>query len=309
MSAPAAGPAPIIVIKKAAEEEHGHHGGAWKVAYADFVTAMMAFFLLLWLLSATSEEQKKGIADYFDPNTSVSNSRSGSGGVMGGTAMAPQGAMTASSQAFELRRNKTASTDEQEEQSTMAQLAPSKAEGTAGTITEADAVATAMAASKAAEEQAFDAMEAQLKQAISEREDLGAMREGLLVDRTEEGLRIQLVDQQNFPMFERGSPQMRSQARTMVGTIVQVIANSPNKLSIRGHTDALPLTSRAGYDNWNLSSDRAIDTRRALLQGGLDPSRVANVAGLADTDPLVPADPLDGRNRRMSIILLRQAPR
>jgi chemotaxis protein MotB len=287
--------AAVIIKKHGDEHEHGHHGGAWKVAYADFVTAMMAFFLLLWLLNATSEEQKKGIADYFDPNISASSSRSGSGGVLGGTTLAPKGAMTSDSSQFELVRNERMSPVEQSD--TNAQK----------TEIQPDAAQLAAEQAEKEEETRFKQIEESLREVFDKQPELRSLQQNLLIDRTGEGLRIQLIDQQNYSMFERGSAYMTPEARHLVAQIVQVVNQVRNKLSIRGHTDARPFVSRAGYDNWNLSSDRALDTRLALLEGGLDPVRIANVAGLADTDPLVP-DTLDARNRRMSIILLREAP-
>jgi chemotaxis protein MotB len=289
------GAAVSIIIKKHGDDhEHAHHGGAWKVAYADFVTAMMAFFLLLWLLSATTEEQKKGIADYFDPNVSASSSRSGSGGVLGGTSLAPKGAMTSDSSQFELLRNQ--------------RLSPVEESDTQAQKTEIETQNAKLEAEKAQkeEEERFKAVEKSLKEAMEKQPELKNLAQNLLIDSTAEGLRIQLIDQQNYSMFERGSAYMTPEARRLVAQIVQVVNQLNNKLSIRGHTDARPFVSRAGYDNWNLSSDRALDTRLALLEGGLDPRRISNVTGLADGEPLVP-DPLDARNRRMSIILLREA--
>ncbi|GIL40493.1 flagellar motor protein MotB [Roseiterribacter gracilis] len=285
--------ASIIIKKHGDDHEHGHHGGAWKVAYADFVTAMMAFFLLLWLLNATSEEQKKGIADYFDPNVSASSSRSGSGGVLGGTTLAPKGAMTSDSSNFELKRNE--------------RLAPVEEADTVSQETKIETEAKAAAEqARKEEEERFKSVEKALKETLEKQPELKNLAQNLLIDSTAEGLRIQLIDQQNYSMFERGSAYMTPEARRLVAQIVQVVNQLNNKLSIRGHTDSRPFVSRAGYDNWNLSSDRALDTRLALLEGGLDPRRISNVTGLADGEPLVP-DPLDARNRRMSIILLREA--
>jgi chemotaxis protein MotB len=249
----------------------------------------------LWLLTATSDEQKQGIADYFDPNASTSSSRSGSGGVLGGTTLAPRGAMTSDAAQFDMVRNQRLSpVEEADAQAQRAEIQPDNAKATAAQ--EADQE----------EEARFKKVEDALKEAVEKQPDLKNLAQNLLIDRTGEGLRIQLIDRQNYSMFERGSAYMTPEARRLVAQIVQVVNQVNNKLSIRGHTDARPFVSRAGYDNWNLSSDRALDTRLALLEGGLDPKRIANVAGLADTEPLV-ADVLDDRNRRMSIILLREA--
>ncbi len=255
------GPAASIIIKKHADDhEHPHHGGAWKVAYADFVTAMMAFFLLLWLLNATSEEQKAGIADYFDPNVSASSSRSGSGGVLGGTTLSPKGAMTSDSSQFELLRNK--------------RLSPVEEADTNAQQAEIETMNAKLEAEKAQkeEEERFKAVEKSLKEAMDKQPELKSLAQNLLIDSTAEGLRIQLIDQQNYSMFERGSAYMTPEARRLVAQIVQVVNQLNNKLSIRGHTDSRPFVSRAGYDNWNLSSDRALDTRWRCSKAGWIPS-------------------------------------
>jgi chemotaxis protein MotB len=285
----------IIVIKKIKKADHGHHGGAWKVAYADFVTAMMAFFLLMWLLNATTEEQKRGISDYFSPQA-VSKSASGAGGLLGGQAVSSPGAMssrTASpSASIELKPTSGADAGDAEEEGGV----------------KSDAEKAALAEREAAENRAFDQAEEEIRQAIEEDPDLQKLAENLLIDRTREGLRIQVIDRKGHPMFALGSARMFERTRKLMAKIAVAIKKLPNQVAIAGHTDAIPFRSgRTGYGNWELSAERANSSRRALVGGGLDAKRVERVVGKAATDPLVPDDPTSARNRRISIVILRDA--
>jgi chemotaxis protein MotB len=272
-----------IIIKKVKKVEGGHHGGAWKVAYADFVTAMMAFFLLLWLLSVTTDTQKAQISAYFAPaDPRVAQTLSGAGGVMGGTSMSKQGAMSSQS----------------------SPVSPSHEPMDEGK-TQDDAKQDA--ATDKQDEQSFAKVEDQIKQAMQSAPDLAAMAQNLLVDQTPEGLRIQIVDQEGKPMFELGSAKPLPQAVRLLNMLAHVVKELPNKISIRGHTDSRPYGKDAAYTNWELSSDRANASRRVMLEGGLSIARVENVQGKADREPLVPADPEAAKNRRISIILLKQS--
>jgi len=292
---------PIIVIKKVKKAAHAHHGGAWKVAYADFVTAMMAFFLLLWLLNATTDEQKRGIADYFTP-AAVSSSKSGAGALLGGQSISTPGSLqnkaSMPSVAVKLRATSGA-TDGEDELDT----------GGSGAETEGAATEEEIRqAMEDREEERFRQAEEELKQAIQENPELRAMAENLIVDRTTEGLRIQIVDQEGKPMFLSGSAEMLDRTRALMAKVAQIIQSLPNQISISGHTDATKFRGRrAGYGNWELSTGRALASRRALIAGGIATDRIANVVGKAATDPLVPEEPGSARNRRISIVLLRQS--
>ena len=269
-----------IIIKRVKKVSGGHHGGAWKVAYADFVTAMMAFFLLLWLLSTTTEEQKKKIADYFSPtDPRISQSESGAGGVMGGTTISEEGAMS------ETTANAVDSDSTSEENKRQ------KADD------ETDKQ----------DEKTFKTLEEEIKQAIENSPELKEFINNLIIDMTPEGLRIQIVDQDGKPMFELGSPTPLPQTVKILTVVAGVIKDAPNKVSVRGHTDSKPYNKDASYGNWELSSDRANASRRILLTGGLETARVENVQGKADREPLDPNDPSAARNRRISIILLKQS--
>jgi chemotaxis protein MotB len=270
---------PIIIIKKKKKVEGGHHGGAWKVAYADFVTAMMAFFLLLWLLNVTTKEQKLGIAEYFAP-TSVSESSSGAGGVMGGQSMVSPGAQ-----------------DDPLAPITAVQPVPPTGEtGEGGTQGEEGAP------DANAKEIAKEVMEA-----IEDNPDLAEMKENIRVDETPEGVRIQIVDTDGRSMFPSGSAKMYEWTQALLKEVAAVIAPLPNAVSIRGHTDGAPFRGLGGYNNWDLSTDRANASRQVLANSGLDQARLANVTGKADRDHFLPADPLNPQNRRISIVLLKDA--
>jgi chemotaxis protein MotB len=369
---------PVIIIKKRKKVAHAHHGGAWKVAYADFVTAMMAFFLLLWLLAVTTSEQRQGIADYFTP-ASVSRQTSGSGGVLGGITITVPGAQVSPSSPIAIEEIPSQgrpgfaseAADDAEEptaptggaQGTLAglgregnadgtglagneqgigregdqggrgvrfmsrppdgQAPPPDATGGNATLDpqtlallEADPEALARlaaegqavldAVARAAREQAqFDRAEAQLRQAIQQIPDLQQVQQNLVIDQTPEGLRIQIVDREGYSMFPSGSANLLPQTRRLLQLVAQAVQGLPNRLAISGHTDSTPFP-RGNYDNWDLSADRANASRRALLEAGLQGARIAEVVGRADTDHIFPDEPNSPRNRRISIVLLRE---
>lgn len=303
-----------IIIKKIKKGGHGHHGGAWKVAYADFVTAMMAFFLLLWLLNATTEEQKAGLADYFSP-ASVSNPNSGSGGVLGGVTISVDGNQVSAGgpseggatlpipPAAERAREITGEeTDAEEPVVEETGLRESNSDDAQQDVNE-DSVDELLAKR---EQEQFEAAEEALRDAIEAVPDLEALQDNLLIEQTPEGLRIQLIDQEGFAMFASGSAKANEQLVQLIGLIAEVVTQMPNKLSISGHTDSVPYPEAHDYTNWELSSDRANAARRLLINAGVDRSRVANVQGRADTEPLLPEDTTDPSNRRIGIVLLRE---
>ena len=307
---------PIIIIKKIKTVRHGHHGGAWKVAYADFVTAMMAFFLLLWLLQATTEEQKLGIADYFAP-TSVSRSNSGSGGLMGGSTFTKKGArpndQTPVGVIIKLPTNPPDwdNTGDPVESTVTDETGAGGDDGGAPEEPEINEQAEAerieeMLAKR--EEEQFAQAEQALREAIEAVPELQGLINNLLIDQTPEGLRIQLVDEEGKSMVPSGSAKMFDHTHKLIRLVVDAIMQLPQQVAIKGHTDAAPFINNRGYSNWELSTDRANSSRRALLAAGLPAARIASVIGLADTDHLDQGDPLSPRNRRISIILLRENP-
>jgi chemotaxis protein MotB len=280
---------PIYVIKKI-KKGGGHHGGAWKVAYADFVTAMMAFFLLLWLLNVTTEEQKLGISDYFDPTPQISQQTSGAGGMLGGVSMSTQGVR---------------STDLKDPIPNQTIAQPQKAPKVGEPDLEKVQQEKLEKEVERREEEEFKKVKAQIEQAINDNPELKALSKNVVVDMTPEGLRIQIVDQEGAAMFASGSDKMFEKTQKLMQMVAGVIKTMPNQVSVRGHTDGVPYKgANPDYTNWELSSDRANASRVALMQGGLAQNKIANVVGKADTDHFVAGQPLDARNRRISIILL-----
>ncbi|TQV80591.1 flagellar motor protein MotB [Denitrobaculum tricleocarpae] len=289
----------IIIIKKVKKGGHGSHGGAWKIAYADFVTAMMAFFLLMWLLANTTEEQKKGIADYFTPTTRVSSTTSGSDGVLGGQTVTEEGAMISDRSAIGIQVTLPPAEESEPDPD-----APP--EETAAAKAAREAEEAARKAKFEEETKQFDEAKAALKRAIIEAPELSELVNNLVVDNTPEGLRIQLVDQDGKSMFPSGRADMFEHTAKLMALVVKAIGDLPQNISIKGHTDATPFSGANGYSNWELSTDRANASRRALIDSGLTPERVVSVVGRAAMDPLIIEDPRSPQNRRISIILLRE---
>ena len=271
---------PKIIVKKIYPAEHGHHGGAWKVAYADFVTAMMAFFLLMWLLGATTEKQRKSIADYFSP-TLVETKResAGSNGLLGGSSLtdrdsyphkASQTGTRALTVPLDAQGGPDAGGGSQLRKEDMKQFAKVK-----------------------------DRLNAQLQTA-----KLRKLRNHVRFVPTREGLRIDLIDNADYSMFALGTTAFNTEAAELVGTVAQAVAAMPNQVSIRGHTDSLPFGDPRAMNNWMLSSGRAEATRRKLATGGVTERRFERIEGVADRDPFIAKDPSDPRNRRVSVTLL-----
>ena len=304
----AANEAPVIIIKRVKKVQHGGgHGGAWKVAYADFVTAMMAFFLLLWLLNVTTDEQRRGLADYFTP-ASVSRSTSGSGGVMGGQSMALEGARRTENMRVGVPKPMSSTDDENQEISEDEDQDPSRAG--AGNAEQTDKELTEEELNELLaerEEKMFAAAEKALRDAIATTPELSRLADSLVIDQTDEGLRIQIIDQERFTMFPLGSSEMYGHTKKMLEQVAKVIVNLPNKVAVTGHTDATPYTKSSGYSNWELSTDRALASRRVLVEYGLGAGRITRVVGKAAGELLVPEDPTSPRNRRISMVLLREA--
>ena len=285
--------APILIKKVKKSGGHGHHGGAWKVAYADFVTAMMAFFLLMWLINTTSPQQKRGIADYFAP-ASVSQSTSGSGGILGGTALGDQGAKSDGSQTV------------------IQQLAPeapdkTKDAGKSSTAASADPTQAAKDAAAKKEADEFQSAAQSLRQAMQDLPELAELSKQVLVDQTPEGLRIQLIDQEGRSMFEPGSAVPNDRARLLLRAVAKVVNQLHNRITVAGHTSATAQGYKSG-DDWALSAARANASRSVLEGAGVQADRIYQVSGKANSDPLYADDPTLPGNRRIAIVLLREAP-
>jgi chemotaxis protein MotB len=287
--------APVVIKKVKKGGGHGHHGGAWKVAYADFVTAMMAFFLLMWLINTTSPEQKRGIADYFAP-ASVSETTSGSGGILGGTALGEDGSKGAGSMAIiEQMAPESRNPDDGAKLDAAKQNAP-----------EASTEALREALMKR-EEAAFASAAQSLRQALQDMPELAELSKNIIVDVTPEGLRIQLVDQEGRSMFNQGQAEPNDRAKLLLRAVAKVINQLPNRISVYGHTSMNANGSRSEGD-WRLSAGRADASRRVLQGAGVDADRIYQVSGKASSEPLYPDDPTLPGNRRIAIVLLREAP-
>ncbi|HVZ29184.1 MAG TPA: flagellar motor protein MotB [Asticcacaulis sp.] len=287
--------APVLIKKVKKVSGGGHHGGAWKVAYADFVTAMMAFFLLMWLINTTSPEQKRGVADYFAP-ANVSQSTSGSGGILGGNALGDDGDKNEGTMSFiDQMAPKPPDTQDRDGKSTDA---AAKNKSTNDSESEA----------QKHEQAAFQSAAESLRQALQDMPELAELSKNILVDQTPEGLRIQLIDQEGRSMFDQNSTVPNDRCKLLLRAVAKVINQLPNRISITGHTSGVAGQSGQNPRDWALSSDRA-DAARSVLQGaGVDEDRIAQVAGKAAKEPLYPDDPSLAGNRRIAIVLLREAP-
>lgn len=270
-----------IIIKKINAGHHGHHGGAWKVAYADFVTAMMAFFLLLWLLSSVSSEKLSGIAQYFEPTVGIAGQKGI--GFEGGQSKSEEGTNSFERQAG-IEYGVTQKGD----------IISNPERGTEVKLEEI-------------ENQKFAIVEGELKKAIVSDSQLSQFQDSIAFEITPEGLQIRITDQDKFPMFKENSAELETYTKNILIKIVSLIKYSPNHISIAGHTDADQTSMPKNYTNWELSADRANSTRRFIVEQGISPDQIARVIGRADTDPIDPANPNSSRNRRVTITLLRNS--
>jgi chemotaxis protein MotB len=284
-----------IIKKKRRKAAHAHHGGSWKIAYADFVTAMMAFFLLLWLISMTTPEQKQGLADYFAP-PHISETTSGSGGVMGGTALNESGAQMAGSTIDAISVPKPG----------LQEAAVSNEDADDGARFEA--VDASQIDVRSEQDQFFHSAAASIRQAWQAMPEIAELSDNLLIEETEEGLNIQIVDQQGEPMFPEGSKYPYEKTRQALAAIAPVLQKLPNQIRISGHTAAGGNYANPRYGAWELSSDRANTVRALLGEFGLSPERIHSVVGRAAAEPFFPNNPYLAANERVKITLLYEAP-
>jgi chemotaxis protein MotB len=284
---------PILIVKRPKKPGNAHHGGAWKVAYADFVTAMMAFFMVMWLIAAVSKEQRAAIFDYFkNPSMQQGKSPRASMGQMG-----PGGASTSVINlrgALDARKSASAlSTGLGTPRDT-----PSTIDKAAPDVDEAKRIASE------AERKKLESLMAQLREAIDHSQALRPFKDQLLLDITPEGLRIQIVDAQNRPMFDLGSAKLKDYTGTILHELAPYLNSVPNRISLSGHTDTTTYVSMAGYTNWDLSADRANAARRALEGGGLASDKVSRVVGLSSSVLFDKQNSRNPINRRISIIVM-----
>ncbi len=266
---------PVIIKRVKKVKGHGHHGGAWKIAYADFVTAMMAFFLLMWLLNVATEEQLRGISNYFEnPLQQVS--------MTGGTGIGEQ-----------------------------ARPLPGGGEDltlTQGEVRWGDPLPQdAEDILREQEARELEALKEAIRESIESNPSLRQFSEQLLIDITDEGLRVQIIDQENRAMFQSGSARLQPYAAEILSELSDLFNEVGNRISITGHTDATPYPGGdAGYSNWELSNDRANTARRALISAGMNPDKVMRIVGLASTVPLDTGDVFNPINRRISILVVNR---
>jgi chemotaxis protein MotB len=297
--------AQIIIVKRRKKGGGGHHGGAWKVAYADFVTAMMAFFLVMWLVSSISKEQRAAVFDYFknpsmEPGKTVrpAPGQMGPGGAstsvinMGGGMDAPRVTVMktpdsnskSTPQPFKMDPEQERKLEQEEERKMDLDVARK--------ITDE------------ADHKKLESLLQELRQAIDKSQALRPFKDQLLLDITPEGLRIQIVDAQNRPMFDVGSARLKDYTTAILKTLAGYLNTVPNRISISGHTDIRPYPGGVGYTNWELSADRANAARRALGSGGLNEAKIARVVGLSSSVLFDKDDPQNAINRRISIIVM-----
>lgn len=326
---------PTIIVKRyVLTHDEDEHNGTWKLAYADFVTAMMTFFLVMWLLNITTKEQRKGIADYFNP-VAVSQSQSGTDGMLAGRSVDKAGALTtpnaSANQASPVASPPVVASIGDSDRQPAGRKDPmphplgsrtpsepvdllrappsSPAPAQAPTATRAELEALLDHQAAALNEQAaLESLERDLRGRIAASPELSALSDSVIIQQTPEGLRIQLTDQARFSMFKVGSTQMNEPGRRLMRLVAAALSSVPNSVSITGHTDGLGYAAESKYGNWELSSDRANAARRELIGSGVPGKRIVRVEGRADLDHMAANTPLDPSNRRISITLLRKAP-
>ena len=272
--------APIIVkrIKKVAG---GHHGGAWKIAYADFVTAMMAFFLLMWLLGSTAKGDLNGIAEYF--KTPLKVAMQGGSGSGDSSSVIKGGGQDLSRKTGQVKN------------------------GEADTKKKSYNLEAAKAELERVEAEKLKMLKGRLEAEIDANPTLRQFKRQLLLDITTEGLRIQIVDEQNRPMFNLAGAELQPYTKVILREIGKVLNDVQNRISLSGHTDATPYSNQGrGYSNWELSADRANASRRELVAGGMDENKMLRVVGLASSVAFNQAEPFDPVNRRISIIVMNK---
>ena len=334
--APAAAPggealAPVIIIKKIEDGHGGAHGGAWKIALADMMTAMMAFFLLMWLLGASNADQRKSIADYFKPTShslTPVGQLAGSNGVLGGRSIIDPDAFPYGSRQTGLLERLTPRSEggpnpdtepgPENENEAKDPTSGGKGEGLGagaggqgegGSDPEKMSKAERKAAAEQEDKENFEKLEQELNEKLSENKKFESLKDKVAISRDKDGLRIEIIDNADFAMFPSGGVGMQGKAAALIAEVAASLVDMPNKVAIRGHTDAVPFQNPEGKNNWSLSADRAEATRQILQKKGIKEERFKRIEGVADTDPFNPKDKFDPRNRRMSITVLNQDPK
>ncbi len=286
-----------IVIKRTKRRGNEHHGGVWKVAYADFVTAMMAFFLVMWIVTAVNKAERAAIFNYFkNPSMQTGHSVRAAPGPMG-----PGGASTSP---INLGGGLNGLSSSPHRIVQIVSPENNSGSGPAAHKAPRASLSDARKQVAGADHKRLESLMAQLRKAVNKSQALKPFKNQLLIDITARGVRIQIVDTKNRAMFDLGSARLRSYTRRILETLAPYLNSVPNQIAIIGHTDAHPYPRKARYTNWELSADRANAARRALVRGGLDSGKVARVVGLASTVLFDKVHPYDPINRRISIIVM-----
>ncbi|WP_181703691.1 flagellar motor protein MotB [Chthonobacter albigriseus] len=283
-----------IIVKKVKKAAHAHHGGAWKIAYADFVTAMMAFFLLMWLISMTTPEQKVGLAEYFTP-AALSESTSGAGGVLNGNAIAHSGNQSSGARPDISRRDPSMPRD-------AAIGAAGKADGGQGSAGDSDSNRPAAA------EKAYHSAAASIRQALQAMPEVTPYLNNFQIEVTDTGLDIEIVDQDGRRMFADGSKVPLGPANIMVAAIAPILQRLHAQVTIAGHTAAGGRYADPVYGPWELSADRANMVRAILTRSGLSDENISSVVGRASTEPYFVNDPFMSSNDRVSMSVVFRPP-
>jgi len=288
-----------IYVKRIKKVTAARHGGAWKVAYADFVTALMAFFLVMWLVTAVSKEQRAAIFDYFkNPSMEPGKSVKPAPGQMG-----PGGASTSP---INLGGGLDAPRSSHQKTDKVGVTVMTPPATPIDLKTEEEKAAEAEEAKKLLEKRQLDALMDDLKEAIAKSQALQPFKDQLLLDITPDGLRIQILDAQNRPMFDLGSSRLKPYTNDILREVTGYLRTVPNRLSVTGHTDTTPYAGITGYTNWDLSTDRANAARRSMESAGLETERIARVVGLASSVLFDKVNPRSAVNRRISIVVMTQ---
>ena len=267
-----------IIIKRVKKSAHGHHGGAWKIAYADFMTAMMAFFLLMWLLGSTSKGDLQGIAAYF--NSPLKVAMAGGDGSGNSSSIIPGGGTDLAKVHGQVKRSEAEDDSQRRNVDSRRQRAMQDA-------------------------QRIQALKAKIDAIISSNATLNEYKSQIRMDVTPDGLQIQIVDEQNRPMFDIGSAIVKPYMQTILREVGAALGGVENRISLAGHTDAAPYgMGERGYSNWELSADRANASRRELVTAGMPNDKLARVVGLSASDLLLPDNPRAPQNRRITITVL-----
>lgn len=287
-----------IIIKRPKKAAHGHHGGNWKVAYADFMTALMAFFLLLWILSGSDEEQLRGLAEYFTPSEVPLVEISG----IGAQIMAlkqPQSELDPVADSVPTGPGEDGPMSEDSSDTRSGAVNPWLELDQDTTTPEKEAGATLS--------DQLEEAQSRIEESFEASPQLAELADNLMVTVKEDGMVVEIVDLGERPMFQTGSAAPSAELLTILAKLAPAIAELPLEMRITGHTDARPFRGAKNYSNWELSADRANAMRRAILETGIPSDRIVSVAGVAAAEPLIKSDPNDDRNRRVTIELTRQA--